>query len=192
MSFHEGIPYRNPVYRMASSTCTVTVGTTQFETLVRDTLSANPLPFAQVLKRLEISKLVLQFGKGSKPSTEFVRALEECGIEVHACRFVPDMSQVISASDVVISHAGAGSILEALRAPRCKLLVVVVNRALMDDHQTEIAFALHEQGLLLAVDCADLIPRLSEARLDGSPRKLFPDPNTEAFVRMMSEDLGIE
>jgi len=53
------------------------------------------------------------------------------------------MSQVIP--DVGITHAGAGSMLEALWGLHRKLPVVLVNRALMNDHHTEIAFAVHEE-----------------------------------------------
>ena len=48
------------------------------------------------------------------------------------------------AADVVISHAGAGSILEALELG--KRLVVCVNDALMDNHQAELATALEARG----------------------------------------------
>jgi UDP-N-acetylglucosamine transferase subunit ALG13 len=85
------------------------------------------------------------------------------------------MSQVIS--DVVITPARAGSILEALWGLHCNLPVLLISRALMNDHHTEIAFTLHEQReVLLAVDCGDLIPRLSEARLDRFSGTPFPTP----------------
>jgi hypothetical protein len=49
---------------------------------------------------------------------------------------------------------GSGSILEALRLPRDKhrVLVVVVNETLMDNHQQELAFAM--QDYLIPCTCS--------------------------------------
>jgi beta-1,4-N-acetylglucosaminyltransferase len=51
---------------------------------------------------------------------------------------------------LVISHAGSGSILEALRyqVP----LVVVPNTALLDNHQEELAVAMEKQNYVLRGD----------------------------------------
>jgi beta-1,4-N-acetylglucosaminyltransferase len=45
-----------------------------------------------------------------------------------------------------VCHAGAGSVFEALRSRRAVL--VVVNEALMDNHQVELAAALAKEGYL--------------------------------------------
>ena len=55
-------------------------------------------------------------------------------------RFTPTLPDEMAAAEVVVSHAGAGSILEALE--RRRKLVVCVNDALMDNHQAELASAL--------------------------------------------------
>ena len=47
---------------------------------------------------------------------------------------------------MVVSHAGAGSIFESVRARR--RLLVVVNPELMDNHQVELAEAMAERGHL--------------------------------------------
>ena len=52
----------------------------------------------------------------------------------------------IRGADLVVSHAGAGSVFETLRAK--KPLLVVVNDALMGNHQQELAETLHEMGHL--------------------------------------------
>ncbi len=61
-------------------------------------------------------------------------------------RFAPDLGSYVRDAALVISHAGAGSVFEALRAH--KPLLVVVNEALMDNHQAELAHALAQEGHL--------------------------------------------
>ncbi len=61
-------------------------------------------------------------------------------IPVTAYRFKPNIAEDIAGAALVVSHAGAGSIFESLRAS--KPLLVVVNTSLADNHQTEIAAAL--------------------------------------------------
>lgn len=55
-------------------------------------------------------------------------------------RFKPTLAADFESSSLVVSHAGAGSVFEALRAE--KPLLVVVNPILADNHQTELADAL--------------------------------------------------
>ena len=52
----------------------------------------------------------------------------------------------MKSADLVISHAGAGSIMESLRLK--KALIVVVNQDLMDNHQIELAEAMQEANYL--------------------------------------------
>ncbi len=56
-------------------------------------------------------------------------------------RFARTLKEYIEKADLVIIHAGAGTIIEALRCR--KRLIVVVNSRLMDNHQLEIAEKLH-------------------------------------------------
>jgi beta-1,4-N-acetylglucosaminyltransferase len=67
---------------------------------------------------------------------------------IDAFDFHPDLAiEVVSRVDVVISHAGAGSVLDALRWG--KRLVVVENKALMNGHQRELIEELQGQGYLV-------------------------------------------
>lgn len=59
------------------------------------------------------------------------------------------------AAALVVSHAGAGSIFEALRAG--KPLLVVTNSALMDNHQSELADALAAGKHLVACEPPGLL-----------------------------------
>jgi len=55
------------------------------------------------------------------------------GLRVSWFEFAPSLAERIGAADLVISHAGAGSVFEALSAG--KALVAVPNAALMANHQ---------------------------------------------------------
>lgn len=55
-------------------------------------------------------------------------------------RFKPSIREDMQGASLIISHAGAGSIFESLRLN--KPLVVVVNTALADNHQVELAEAM--------------------------------------------------
>ena len=121
----------------------VTVGTTQFQELVAMALSPS-------VKRELVDQgfrgLVVQYGSGQAVVAEDANALP--GLEVEQFALKPSILPYFAKSSLVISHGGSGSILEALRAG--KPLIVVINRSLMDDHQTELAEKLAEENYLVA------------------------------------------
>eukprot|EP00877_Chromochloris_zofingiensis_P004111 jgi/Chrzof1/13700/Cz08g08190.t1 len=61
--------------------------------------------------------------------------------------FTPSLAEHISAADLVISHAGSGSIFETLTAG--KALIVVPNPLLMDNHQAELGQHLADMQALV-------------------------------------------
>lgn len=77
-------------------------------------------------------------------------------------------------AQIIVSHAGAGSILTALR--HGKPLIVVPRRQQhgehIDDHQLELAQALAEVGALIMVDAPEKIPAKLQAALDLTPPQL--------------------
>lgn len=142
--------------------CVVTVGTTRFNDLI-SVVSGDE--FTRILQRRGFTRLVMQVGSGELPrgveerggggggrgSEEAMASdgdyLHESGIEVSWFRFKPEFGKVISEADLVVSHAGSGSIFEALGARRN--LIVVVNTKLMDNHQQELANRLCQDGTLM-------------------------------------------
>lgn len=76
----------------------------------------------------------------------------ESNVHIELRDYVQDLRPFLLSSDVVISHAGSGTILEALRLPieQKVKFVVVPNETLMDNHQAELAQALAEQNYLVA------------------------------------------
>ncbi|SCU77751.1 LAFA_0A03202g1_1 [Lachancea sp. 'fantastica'] len=71
------------------------------------------------------------------------------GVEICGFAFTTAIQDLLRThADVVVSHAGTGSILDALRLQ--KRLVVVANTGLMDNHQMQITDRLESRGHLVA------------------------------------------
>ncbi|KAK2950014.1 putative UDP-N-acetylglucosamine transferase subunit ALG13 like protein [Blattamonas nauphoetae] len=85
--------------------------------------------------------------------------------------------EYLDKADLIISHSGAGTILDVLR--RGKPCVVVVNDTLLHNHQAELATAMNENGYLLSTICSELC-----ATLDKLPTTHFnplPKSHPELF-----------
>ncbi|KAA8915480.1 hypothetical protein TRICI_002401 [Trichomonascus ciferrii] len=123
----------------------VTTGATiPFEALIRSVLSEAVLKkFAE----LGFGKLLVQYGKGEKLFHACTAEHGNQPLTISGFDFVPDLGETMKQADLVISHAGTGSILDALRAG--KKLIVVVNDSLMENHQLEIANEFANSNYLL-------------------------------------------
>lgn len=75
-------------------------------------------------------------------------------IELEVFGFSHNISSYIEESDLVISHAGTGSIIDVLQLK--KPLVVVVNDSLMHNHQLQVAQKLSDQNCLLMCEASQL------------------------------------
>lgn len=127
-----------------------TVGSTQipFERFVR---ALGSLPGAQLL---------VQHGPVEPPPG---------AARANAFMQFPQMIESMEAADVVVCHAGAGSILCALRTGHTPVVVPRLRRyaETVDDHQVEFSRALAAEGKVIAVE--DL-SHLSEA-VAAAPRR---------------------
>ncbi|KAH8916800.1 glycosyltransferase family 1 protein [Atractiella rhizophila] len=128
--------------------CVVTVGTTAFTPLINAALSSAVL--SQLL-RLGISELFVQHGQSPLPALS-----PPSGLRIQTANFTNDIEAIVAESTLVISHAGAGTIISALRSPRPPTLVLVPNPALMDAHQSELAGALSDRGWAFTCSCDEL------------------------------------
>ncbi|XP_023024335.1 alg13 UDP-N-acetylglucosaminyltransferase subunit [Leptinotarsa decemlineata] len=99
--------------------------------------------------------------------------------------FFENFQQEISSSDLVISHAGAGTCLEVLRNK--KNLIVVVNEDLMDNHQTELAEELQNGGYLYYCTCDNLDIVL---RKKFNALKQYPLPTDYIFSQYLGKCVG--
>jgi len=128
----------------------VTVGTTLFEALVEGTTSAKAL---QWMSTNGYTHLVVQYGKGKAPGLPTNR--NSIPISIECYDFKPSLEADMRDADLVISHAGAGTVMECLRLG--KRLVVVINTILMGNHQTELAEAMGDRNHLFVVKSPELL-----------------------------------
>lgn len=103
--------------------------------------------------------------------------------------FSNDINSYIDRADLVISHAGTGSIVDSLAL--YKPLIVVVNDNLMDNHQQEIADKLQELNCLVKITTKDLqTDNLDQAVTDilVNNRKFDPLPTSEGPIESILHD----
>eukprot|EP00215_Chloropicon_roscoffensis_P002193 CAMPEP_0198467446 /NCGR_PEP_ID=MMETSP1456-20131121/4664_1 /TAXON_ID=1461544 ORGANISM="Unidentified sp., Strain RCC1871" /NCGR_SAMPLE_ID=MMETSP1456 /ASSEMBLY_ACC=CAM_ASM_001119 /LENGTH=259 /DNA_ID=CAMNT_0044193467 /DNA_START=58 /DNA_END=837 /DNA_ORIENTATION=- len=142
--------------------CFVTVGTTKFEDLVKGMDTEVVL---EALMSAGYTNLVLQIGRGQyeptgvlKPKTttkknkgrrkkDTKKSKTTAGLQVEYFGLAPTLAPLLGEADLVISHAGAGSLFEALNAQR--RVIAVPNPTLMGNHQEELASHLAGSGYLL-------------------------------------------
>jgi beta-1,4-N-acetylglucosaminyltransferase len=149
----------------------VTVGTTKFDQLITAVSSPKAIRW---FHENNYTHLTIQYGRGTRPSiippSSFVDGSDGGGsssssnnssrknnnselhplLKIRTYDFLPSLQDDMNDADLIISHAGAGTVMEALRLQ--KKLVVVINTLLMDNHQTELATAMADRGYLYMVE----------------------------------------
>ncbi len=121
----------------------VTVGTTRFDKLVSSVTSKIALEW---MESQGFSSLTIQYGRGEKPKLGDISS----SVKIQSYDFRPSLKVDMEDADLIISHAGAGTVMEVLRMK--KKMVVVINTDLMDNHQTELAGAMADRGHLHVVE----------------------------------------
>merc|ERR1711865_559938 len=160
----------------------VTVGTTKFDPLIR---ALDTDQFFEILRAKKCSSLTVQKGNGEYTPDLSERA--DSTLQTSCYSFKPNLAADLASSDIVISHAGAGSVLEALVAK--KRLLVVVNSDLMDDHQSELAEAMESRGHLLQASSPAQLVEKFESIFDFVPKPL-PPSNLREFAGLVDQEMG--
>ncbi|KAL8974163.1 MAG: hypothetical protein Q9197_001608 [Variospora fuerteventurae] len=186
---------------MVQKICFVTIGATaSFDQLLQAVLSGE---FFQALEALKYTHLLLQYGKNGKRFLEELGNINRHGIEISGFDFNTkglgqEMWSTKAAKDraegVVVSHAGSGSILDALRirVP----LIVVPNTSLLHNHQVELAGELSKQGYLVHGHVDDLPSALRDSEAHRKKLQAWPpnshgaDPSGRGLAGVMDEEMG--
>jgi beta-1,4-N-acetylglucosaminyltransferase len=117
------------------------------------TVGSTQIPFERFVRALEAlpgEQLLVQHGPVEPPAG---------AAQTNAFMQFPQMIESMEAADVVVCHAGAGSILCALRAGHTPVVVPRLKRfqETVDDHQVEFSRALAADGKVIAVENLDYL-----------------------------------
>lgn len=129
----------------------VTVGTTSFESLVKH---ADNLPSCY-------NVLIQAFNSG------------------HICKnaklidYIDDIDTAYLNADIVVTHAGAGSVYRLLELG--KKIIVVPNFERVDKHQEDIAYFVEEQGYSLVLWDVSLLKKVLIECEEFEPSPYVPD-----------------
>ena len=106
------------------------------------------------LKEIKSEKIIIQLGQTKllKSENERIEKLEN--IIIYDMLKPEKMKDIIKDSDIIITHAGVGTIMECLEMG--KEIIVIPRKAEnlehVNNHQEEIAFEMEKKGFLTKVD----------------------------------------
>ena len=160
----------------------VTVGTTEFDALIAEVSTA---AFASTLEGLGFAWLRLQVGRGAAPGVPEASYVGR--VHVSWFRFSAALPEEMARAFVVVSHAGAGCVMEALELRR--RLVVCVNDALMDNHQAELADALEAKRYLVVARRPRDAARAVEAAATAADLEAYPPIDAAVFPRLVDAEM---
>ena len=164
----------------------VTVGTTNFDSLISSLDDEN---FYTLLEENGFTKLIFQIGTGNYQPFKF-NNLKISKLEVVVLKLVPKFEEVIRDSKFVISHCGAGTILEGLKNK--VNLIVVINPILMNNHQTELAEPLFKQNYILLIKNINKITEEIESIIKGDIKlQAYPEFDYNAIPNLIYEMLDM-
>jgi beta-1,4-N-acetylglucosaminyltransferase len=167
---------------MTKRTIFVTVGTTRFDKLIEGVTRPATLEW---MKTNGYTDLIIQYGNGNAPMIP-----SDTPVSIQAYGFQSSLDHDMKAADLIIGHAGAGTVMEALRLQ--KRMVVVINTLLMDNHQVELASAMAKRGHLSVVEePGDLVLMDTWNDFDAFVPIPHEGGNAGAFCALLNSHMGI-
>jgi UDP-N-acetylglucosamine transferase subunit ALG13 len=98
-----------------------------------------------------------------------------------------EMEKLCEQARIVVSHAGAGSVLTALSHKRPLVVMPRLRKhgEAIDDHQIELAEALSEAGVLLVAHNAGLL----SAKLEAAASITLPVPSRSRLIETLRQEV---
>ncbi|KAJ5769995.1 uncharacterized protein N7511_002046 [Penicillium nucicola] len=177
--------------------CFVTVGATApFEKLVEQVLSPQ---FLETLAQRHYTHLLIQYGKhGSEAFHSFaIGNQSDYGLTVGGFDSKPSIDQELLMTTergpqdrgLIISHAGTGSVLSALRLGTP--LIVVPNPDLADNHQEQLGQILQKYKYVICSSVQELgVLTVQRAELQKAEAYDSRYGRKDGFVDCMADELG--
>ena len=170
---------------MAEKQILITVGTTKFENLIK---AIDNEKFYEMIIKNGFTKIIIQKGYGDYIPVNYKKF--ENNIKVQVSEIINNFENVIKTSDLIISHGGAGIILESLKNKR--KVIVCVNDELMDNHQVELATSLEENGYLYYCKNLSNITEEAEKLISNAIQlKEYPEFNYDIIPNAIYSTLTI-
>ena len=170
---------------MAEKQILVTVGTTKFENLIK---SIDNEKFYEMIINKGFKKIIIQKGYGEYIPINHKKY--ESKIKIQISEILNNFENVIKSSELIISHGGAGIILESLKNKR--KVIVCVNDELMDNHQIELASSLHENGYVYyCKNLSDIIQDCEKVIDKSITLKEYPEFNYDIIPNAIYSTLNI-
>jgi beta-1,4-N-acetylglucosaminyltransferase len=166
----------------------VTVGTTKFENLIK---VIDQEEFYEFLDEKGFKKMIIQKGYGDYIPVKF-QNLKLNNLKVEVSCLLTDFEKIIETSEYIISHGGAGNVLEALKYK--KKLFVVVNDLLMDNHQIELAESLFKDNYIFNIKKFDDLIKDVKSAIQNEKSfilKEYPNFDLDTIPNLIYEMLNI-
>jgi beta-1,4-N-acetylglucosaminyltransferase len=171
--------------KMGKRAIFVTVGTTRFDLLIEMITQPSALDW---MKSNGYTDLIIQYGKGNEP---IIPENTAAPLKCQTYSFQSSLEKDMKEADLIISHAGAGTVMEGLRLK--KRMVVVINTLLMDNHQTELANAMAKRGHLSVVEKPT---DLQQLEIWNDFDSFVPIPHEggdeQHFARLLDAHMGVQ
>lgn len=135
------------------------------------------------MKKFGYSGLHVQKGKTNIETN--LEMFTSHSFEIKVFDYTNQWDEEVRNCDLIIGHAGAGTILDSLE--REKPVIVVANEALMSNHQTEIAQEMEDRGYILSTTTTNLIEHFENIIKDTINLKKFPKQESERFKLKLDE-----
>ena len=100
-----------------------------------------------------------------------------------------EMNKYIDKADLIITHAGTGSIVSALKKEKKVIACARKSKYLehVDDHQEEIVEVFYEEGYILKIDDNLNLDDVYKKSREFKPKKFVS--NTENFIKLLEKEI---
>jgi beta-1,4-N-acetylglucosaminyltransferase len=171
---------------MSDKQILITVGTTKFENLIKAIDTDN---FYNMIIEHKFTKIIIQKGIGEYIPKNYEKYKDKINIQIST--ILNDFENIIKNSEIIISHGGAGIILECLKNKR--KVIVCVNDTLMDNHQIELATTLDKEGYVHYCKNVNNIISDIESILNSKKEiKPYPEINYNAIPNLIYSMLDLK